>query len=229
MNKSTLIVSAIILAFLGLVGYSLYKKSADSIDFSAYDRYNIIEASPSNGEIGDHFRGNPETAKMIIIEYADMSCNHCASQNSMVERLATDYEDDVVFVFRHFLLGGYPNSIAAAAATEAAGRQGHFFEMLNILFSNQATWYSIAQSEREATFSAYFELVAPDGDVAKFKEDMKDKTLIKKVDFDHNLGKLSNIKGTPAFFYNSEYLPGETTGSETEFRAFLDKTLAELK
>ena len=84
--------------------------------------------------------------KVTIIEWGDFQCPYCAAVSPLLKRLADAYPNDVQIVFRHFPLPSHPLALLAAEATEAAGAQGKFWEMEELIFANQR---SVAESVRE--------------------------------------------------------------------------------
>jgi uncharacterized OsmC-like protein/predicted DsbA family dithiol-disulfide isomerase len=87
----------------------------------------------------DHVRGGPD-ALVTVVEYGDFACPYCAAAHGTVKKLLAHFGDDVRFVFRanprsHL----FPHAQAAAEAAEAAGAQGQYWEMHDLLFENQAT------------------------------------------------------------------------------------------
>ncbi len=80
-------------------------------------------------------------AEIQIINYSDFQCPYCAIAAPELERFQADYADRVNLVFRHFpLISIHPKAMPAARAAEAAGAQGKFFEMHDLLFEKQAEW-----------------------------------------------------------------------------------------
>jgi protein-disulfide isomerase len=216
------ILAVVILAFGGLVTWSMM--GSQSVDYGAYDITRTVAADDANGEIGDHVKGNPD-AKVIIVEWGDFSCSHCAASNPTFMKIARDYGDKIGWIHRNFPLGGYPNSLSVASAVEAAGWQGYYWEMAEAIFANQATWFNASESTRVDIYAEIFKRAVPDGDVDRMKSDMTDRRIAKKIDFDKNLGKIADIKGTPALFCDGELINGEIFGDETKFRQFINDKL----
>jgi protein-disulfide isomerase len=217
MNKVTAIVIVIlILCFGGLIVWSISNSRSKSIDFDAYNPSTIISPNTSNGEIGDHARGNIDSP-VIFVEYADFQCAGCASMHPRIDTLLEEYGDRVAFVFRNFPIKGHSNSRAAAGAAEAAGLQGSFFAMTTTIFNNQAVWSNASGTERASIFVDLFRQIAPDGNIDQFKSDMGSSRVTKKIDFDYNLGaKKDNVTGTPSIHINGEHIvfPRNVTAAE---------------
>jgi Na+/H+ antiporter NhaA/protein-disulfide isomerase len=84
----------------------------------------------------DHIRG-PATATVTIVEYGDFECPYCGLAESAIrDELLMD--DDVRYVWRHLPLSDvHPRAQIAAEAAEAAGAQGKFWEMHDLLLASQ--------------------------------------------------------------------------------------------
>ena len=204
MNKFTAVaIAIIILCFGGLIIWSTNNK-AEHIDFSKYDANKVVEATDDNGLIGEHVRGKTDS-KVIVLEYADMSCPGCASMMPRISKLYEEYGDKVAFIFRHFPLQAHQNSRSASAAVESAGYQDHYWEMLEALYSRRSDWLYATGQDRTNIYVKIFKEIAPDGDENKFRSDMNDSKIDKKISFDYNIGKdKSGVEATPAIFINGK-------------------------
>src|SRR5437867_2136555 len=101
-------------------------------------------AAPVTADIkgGGHFRG-PENAEVTLIEFGDYQCPSCGAYHPFVQEILNRYPKQVRLEFHHFpLISIHPNSMAASKAAEAAGEQGHYWEMHDALFEYQPTWAS---------------------------------------------------------------------------------------
>src|SRR6266699_3668336 len=79
-------------------------------------------------------------AKVTVVEFGDFQCPACGASYPIVEQILQDYKGKINFVFREYPLPVHPNAPVAAEAAEAAGAQGKFFDMYNLLYSNQKDW-----------------------------------------------------------------------------------------
>jgi protein-disulfide isomerase len=87
-------------------------------------------------ETVDHVRGAP--AGPLIIEYGDYECPYSRQAYRAIEQVQRQLGGNLRFAFRHFPLPGiHPHALAAAAAAEAAARQGRFWDMHELLFARQ--------------------------------------------------------------------------------------------
>ena len=205
MNKFTAVaIAVIILCFGGLILWSTNQKKQGSIDYNAYDSTKILEANDDNGNIADHVRGKADS-KVVVIEYADLSCPGCASMMPRMSKLYEEYGDRVAFVFRHFPIKGHQNSRSAAAAIESAGFQNYYWEMLEALYASRSDWLEATGQERTDIYARIFMDIAPQGDEAKFRADMNDQNIEKKISFDYTLGKNKDkVEATPSVLVNGK-------------------------
>lgn len=103
----------------------------------------------------DWSRG-PEDAVVTLVEYSDFQCPACAALEPTLAELQTRYPDEVRLVYRHFPLIGtadepiHEHAAYATQAAEAAGAQGKFWEMHDLLFARQAEWSDLGNDEFEA-------------------------------------------------------------------------------
>jgi formate-nitrite transporter family protein len=141
----------------------------------------------------DHVKG-PARAPITLVEYGDLECPHCALAHPIVHDLADQLGDTLRVVFRHFPLDVHPHAQAAAEATEAAGEQGKFWEMLDLLYQNAA-----------ALPEDYTKLAKKVGlDGGRFKRDMERRAYRDRVRADFLGGVRSGVRGTPTLFMNGE-------------------------
>ena len=148
----------------------------------------------------DHIRG-AESAAVTIVEYGEYECPYCAQATVAMRRLEKYFGEDLRLVFRHFPLREvHPNAFNAALAAEAAGRQGRFWEMNDLL----------GPSRRELDPATIYKLAAKAGcDVDQFKRDAKDPALRARVEEDIETGLASGVNGTPTFFLNNVRYDGD--------------------
>lgn len=164
----------------------------------------IHDPSEGTGMIAEKIIGNPETAKVILYEYADYGCSHCAEWNRKINSLLEEYGDDLMLVFRAYDIGFNNGALASKAAT-AAQLQGYFKEYKDLLFNGQSEWMYADDAEVQDLLVEYFENVSDGkGDVDKFKYDMISEAVEKRVNFEQRMGDRIRLKGTPTFRIDGE-------------------------
>lgn len=210
--------AVIIVGFLTLIGINLMNKHQNQINWNDYDLNSYISPNEFNGEIGDNVKGDKDKAKVYIVEYADFQCPGCASLNNYVNKIPEKFDNKVAVVYRNFVMSYHQNGTAAASAAEAAGLQGYWKEMGDLLFSNQANWQYADVDERTDLFVSYFKTASGNkGDVDKFKEDMKSKNVQKKLNFDQEIAEKIDVPGTPSLYLNGERLDYSSAKTEDDF------------
>ena len=225
MNKIGWIIFSAV-AVLLLAGLVIWTRATNPpIDLSGVDNNSIVAASAQNGSIADHTKGS-DANKILLIEYGDYQCPSCNSAHPHVNSLVEEYSKDVTFVFRNFpLTSMHPNARAAAGVAEAAGLQGKYWEMYDMLYENQNDWNSLDANQRTNVFNGYADTIGLNLD--KFKTDLASPEVNKKISFDMALGKSANVSATPTFFLNGEKLDDETSsgivqGDLTKVKAKID-------
>lgn len=152
---------------------------------------------PSAITTDDWTKGNPE-ALVTLVEYSDLQCPMCAYFNPLVNRVIEDYGDQVLFAYRHFPLSIHQNSQTSARAAEAAGKQGKFFEMSNILFAKQNEWGILPNPQ--TAFESYATSLSLD--TAQFIADYNSSEVKDLVKADLTSAERAGLRGTPTFFVN---------------------------
>ena len=151
-----------------------------------------------NGTESMHIRGNPD-APVTLEEFGDFQCPPCGSFAGFIEELLKEYDSRLRVVFRNFPLGPHEHAREAALAAEAAGLQGHFWEMHDVLYREQAVW-SKTPNPREL-FESYAGTIGLNLD--QFRKDMDGEKARERVDSDQALGDSLGIKLTPTLFINN--------------------------
>lgn len=141
----------------------------------------------------DHLRGSPD-APVVLVEYGDFECPYCGAAYWVVKKLEQDLPDTLAVVFREFpLVDVHPHAPFAAEAAEAAGAQGGFWKMHDMLFEHQDALAPVDLM----TYAAALHL-----DLKRFASDLAGHVFLPKVQDDMKGGLQSGIKGTPTFFIN---------------------------
>lgn len=142
------------------------------------------------------------TSETVLVEYSDFQCPSCGLYFPLLEKLVKDHGSEFHFVYRHFPLPQHKNAVPAALASEAAGKQGKFWEMHAMLFMNQAAWEEL--DDTTATFDSYAAKIGLS--VPQFKSDLSDPAIVKKVSDAFSTARAAGIPGTPALFLNGKMI-----------------------
>jgi protein-disulfide isomerase len=149
-------------------------------------------------EVADHVLGNPD-APVTLLEYGDYECPYCAAAAPVLRRVVEESDGQVRLVFRNFPLPSvHPFALTAALAVEAAGAEGVFWPMHELVFSRQ-------ERLDDAALRAYAEELGLDGSrvVGEAAQVFGD-----KVEADFAAGLDAGVAGTPTVFIDGRLWTG---------------------
>jgi protein-disulfide isomerase len=185
------IVAFVALATLGS-GFALYRAKLAALPTDA-------KGGPASGI---HVRGKTG-APVTIEEFGDFQCPPCSTMSGVLAKLEEEYGARLRVIFHHFPLAIHAHAREAALAAEAAGTQGRFWEMHDLLYREQAVW-SKAQDVPSLILSYTGTLKL---DLERFKKDLADPQVAARVDADQKLGSSRGVTSTPTLFVNDVLLP----------------------
>jgi len=192
------IVAGVALAALGS-GAMLYRAKRPQLQ--AIPASNSVAGKSDTESV--HIRGNPD-APVTLEEFADFQCPPCGIFAAFGEELLREYDSRLRIVFRNFPLPAHEHAREAAVAAEAAGFQGKFWEMHDVLYREQAVWSKVP-NPREL-FESYAGTIGLDLD--QFRRDIDGEKAKERVDSDHARGESLGIKITPTLFINNQPVEG---------------------
>ena len=147
----------------------------------------------------DHFQGSAD-APIKLLEYGDYECPFCGDAHTMVQEIQRRLGDDLLFAFRNFPLTNiHPHAERAAEAAEAAGEQGNFWVMHDMLFENQTA----LEDEDLAAYAAELHL-----DAERLLREITSSVYAARIREDFKAGVRGGVNGTPTFFINGERYDG---------------------
>jgi NhaA family Na+:H+ antiporter len=156
---------------------------------------------PDHVEIkgGGHIRGS-EKAPLTLVEFGDYQCPYCGAFHPLLKEALNRYPDKVKIEFHHYPLIGHSNSFAAAKAAEAAGEQGHYWEMHDALFENQNAWSD--KPDPKPIFAALANRIGINGTV--LLQTMESPEIQARILKDVERAETLKIDAVPTFFINGE-------------------------
>jgi len=160
-------------------------------------------------------------ARVVVVEFGDFQCPACAYANPIFMQLIESYKDNpnVSFVSRHFPLPQHANAMIAAEAAEAAGAQGKFWEMSNMLYERQNEWSG--NPKPLDIFVGYAQQLGLN--TKAFSESVNGKKFEDVINKDRSDARSLGINSTPTFFVGGEKIQG--VPSLEEFKKKIESRL----
>jgi len=214
MNKTPLLIIGIVLV-IAVIGGMLYYNSTQPPSKASIDPAGTIKTPstpatakaspmsiPANAPSGANppeQMGSPNAA-VTLEEFADFQCGACAGAHPTMNEIKSIYGSRIHFIYRNFPLQipAHDKSYEAALAASAAGMQNKFWDMQNMLFSNQKAWTS--DPTYKQIWKGYAQKIGLD--VPKWEADMNGFGAKNRVEADIARGKAINISSTPTLFIN---------------------------
>ena len=169
--------------------------------------HQATQAANEGIEILTHVKGNPD-ATVVLAEYSDFQCPACAAAVPVVKDLLELHGDEIRFEYKHFPLQTHPFAVPAAVAAEAAGQQGKFFEMHDLIFEHQTQWSRSANPR--AFFIQYAEELELDMD--QFRRQLGSSMLEDKVRAELTEAMTAGYRSTPTFVLDGQRVTLTTYG-----------------
>lgn len=147
-------------------------------------------------EATDHIFG-PASAAVTLVEYGDFECPLCLQAHGVLQPMFSHFGDQLRFVFRHFPLREvHPHAELAAEAAEAAGAQGKFWPMHDLLFTHSQQ----LKEKHLLGYAAQLEL-----DLPRYQNAINDQVYLQRVQEHMQVGRQLGVRSTPAFYVNGVF------------------------
>ncbi len=163
----------------------------------AFKKDDVVIIEPKEMFVGK------KDAPVTLMEFGEYESEDCAKANEIVKQLLEEYEGKIRFNFRHFPLTMiHQRSLKASESAVAAGQEGKFWEMHNVLFNNRRNLgtTSLKLHSKEAGVNN-----------KKFLDDLVNGVYGWQVQDDLKEGINRGVKELPAFFINDEPFTGKPT------------------
>jgi len=168
----------------------------------------------------ENIKGDKE-ALSTLIEYSDFQCPACGSYYPIVKKVSEDLSAQVRFAYRHFPLPQHKNAKLAATVAEAAGKQGKFWEMHDLIFQNQSDWSE--EKNAAVLFAKYAQDIGLD--LARFQTDIASDEIKAKIENDYQSGVKAGVNSTPSFFLNGKKI--NNPRNYDEFKNSIEQALGQ--
>jgi protein-disulfide isomerase len=219
-NLPTIIIIGIIVLIIGFVVYAISKPES-SLTSKTNNNRPKVEADIAKLSDGNSL--GPVDAKVTLSEFGDYQCPACGQYHKVIKDvILPKYEGKIKFVFLNYPLNQiHDNAQSAAQAAEAAGLQGKFWQMHNLLYERQKDWEN--QKDPKGKFESYAKEIGLNID--KFREDYASQKVADIINNQAALGDAFKLEGTPSFFVNGVQVDTKS-GSDSIGQA-IDKALAQ--
>ncbi|SRR5258708_1530248 len=182
---------AIIVAFWAIIQFT----------GSSQDSSKLITKIPQ--VTNNDLQTGPKNSKVTVLEYADFQCPGCGAYHPIVKKILQDFNGKIHFIYRTFpLTNVHQNALVSAEAAVAAGDQGKFWQMHDMLFEHQSDW-AMTQNP-QSIFDGYAEKLGLN--LEQFHKDSTDPKTKKFIMDEENAGLSVGINSTPTFFINGKQI-----------------------
>lgn len=215
---------AAIVIIAAVIGANYYRSSVQNERVTTNSNSNKRAASAENLVRPDSPTLGAANAPVTVVEFYDPECEACAAFSPAVKKLLKDYDGRVRLVVRYMPL--HPNSVAAAAFTEAAGEQGKFWQAQEMLFQKQPEWGAKhgPQSGAATDINGLFEKYAMELglNLSKLDAALAENRYTAKIQRDLKDGESLGVQRTPTFFVNGRR---QARFGEEDLRALIEDEL----
>ncbi len=214
MSDETKLFVGIIVATVAIIGGALFFLSGNSSAGTPQKADMSLLIRP------DSYKISTTSATVTLVEFGDYQCPACGAYHPLVKQVLSDFKSSLTYVFREFPLPMHPNAPIAADAAQAAGKQGKYWEMHNMLYEKQAEWSEGTDARK------YILGYAKDIglDVPTFTKDLDSAEIKNIVDRDTQDGNSLGVNATPTFYLDGIKL--ENPGSLADFEALVKAAIA---
>jgi cyclophilin family peptidyl-prolyl cis-trans isomerase/protein-disulfide isomerase len=173
------------------------------------------------------FSIGPVDASVTFMEYADFQCPYCAQLDPILKKLLAAYPKDLRLVFRLYPLNIHDKALVSAQVAQAAGLQGKFWQMHDLLLTTQGDW--AAMTPNDFLTWATTQAATLGLDAKKLAADAVSAEIVNQVQNDQILGDTIGIPGTPYVLANGLSIGGNVDEPTLTFVLDLIKKLDALE
>jgi protein-disulfide isomerase len=211
--------------FLPFVIVATVALAAVGSGITLYRAKRLPDLTVSKGAAADrsraamHVRG-PTDAPVTLEEFGDFQCPPCGRLADAINQIERDYQPHLRVIFRDFPLAVHQHAHEAALAAEAAGLQGRFWEMHDLLYREQSAWSTAPDAP--LLFERYAGVIGLD--VPRFKKDIESEQVKARIAADQRVGASLGVTSTPSIFINGQPL-AHSSLNPSGLRAAIDAAI----
>lgn len=169
-------------------------------------------AAPTPIEISEpgadppHAEG-PANAPVTIEEFGDFQCPPCAMLHPVLKEMEKEFGAKLRVIFREFpLVPAHEHALSAARSAEAAGLQEKFWQMHNLIYTNQNSWKNAF--DVRPIFEEYAKTIGLN--LERYRQDLTGEQVQNRIFLDGKRARALGVKGTPTVFMNGREIPFES-------------------
>ena len=201
------VIIALVLGAGLLTARYLQRASSETPQPSPAPSISPVSSAPNSGEAGAepaHALGDAK-ATVTLEEFGDFECPPCGVLHPILKSLESEYGPAKVrIIFREFpLVPNHVHALAAARAAEAAGLQGRFWEMHDMIYEHQKDWHEAF--DVRPIFEGYAKTIGLD--VEQFTRDNTSEIVERRIFLDGKRAHSLGVQGTPTVFLNGKEVP----------------------
>lgn len=164
----------------------------------------------------------PVTAVVTLEEFGDFQCPPCGLLHPVLKTMKQEFGDKLRVIYREYpLVPSHPHALSAARAAEAAGLQGKFFEMHDLIFENQKAWDKAFDAR--PIFESYAEKLGLN--MEKYRADVNSEVVAQRIFQDGKRAHALGVQGTPTVFMNGREVPFQSL-EPGRLRALINNEIA---
>jgi protein-disulfide isomerase len=146
----------------------------------------------------------PADAPVTIEEFGDFQCPPCGMVHPILKQMEREFGPRIKIVFREFpLVPAHEHALTAARAAEAAGMQGKFWPLHDLIYDNQKSWST--QFDVRPIFEGYAKQIGLD--LERYRRDFNSDAVHLRITEDGKRARSLNVTGTPTVFLNGKEVP----------------------
>ena len=214
LTQETKIIIGIVVATVVIlvVGAILLGNGSTSASTSSASQSDAPKVNNSQLLTKESYQTTPKGAVVTMVEFSDFECPGCGRIAPIVSQLLKEYKGKINVVYHNFPLPMHTDGKIAAQAAIAAGNQGKFWQMHDILFANQDAWSE--NNKAQSIFIGYAKQLKLN--INKFNQDITSSSVINRMNSDVADGNALGVDSTPTFYINQHKYLGDYSLSAFE-------------
>lgn len=164
----------------------------------------------------------PATAPVTLEEFGDFQCPPCGMLHPVLKSMEKEFGEKLRVIFREYpLVPAHQHALSAARAAEAAGLQGKFWQMHDMIFETQKAWEKAFDAR--IIFEDYAQKIGLD--MTKYRNDVASEAVAQRIFLDGKRAHSLGVQGTPTVFMNGREIPFQSL-EPSRLRAIIANEIA---